>query len=61
MTNAPLAAAVLRILHSATRKRGVKIAEKTFEPQLFSDEVASLMPELSPDGYLIGESFEWIE
>ena len=61
LTSFPLAVAVLRILRGEVRERGVMTAEKTFEPLPFFDEVASLMPELPPDGKLVGESFEWLE
>ncbi|MHA1476020.1 MAG: saccharopine dehydrogenase family protein [Promethearchaeota archaeon] len=61
ITSAPLAVTVLRILRGEIEENGVSTAEKIFEPQPFLNEVASLMPELSPDEKLIGESFEWLE
>jgi hypothetical protein len=61
LTSIPLVVAVFRILRGEVRKRGILIAEKTFEPLPFFDEVASLMPDPLPNGKLIGESFEWLE
>lgn len=61
LTSAALATAVRKILRGEIRERGVMIAEKTFDPLPFFDEVASLLPEQLPDGKLINESFEWLE
>ena len=61
LTSVPLAVAVVSILRGEVQERGVMTAEKTFDPQPFFDEVASLTPEPPPDGKLIGESFEWLE
>ncbi len=61
LTSAPLAVAVLKILNGETRERGVMTAETAFEPLSFFDEVVALLPELPPNGKLIGESFEWLE
>ena len=61
LTSVPLVVAALKILRGEIRKRGVMTAETAFEPLPFLDEAASLLPELPPDGKMIGESFEWLE
>ena len=61
LTSVSLAAAARKILRGEVRERGVLTAEKAFEPLPFLDEVASLIPDVLPDGKLIGESFEWLE
>jgi hypothetical protein len=61
LTSVALVVAVLKILRGEIRERGIITAETAFEPLLFFDEVASLLPEPLPDGKLIGESFEWLE
>lgn len=61
LTSAALAVSVHKILRDETQERGVMTAETAFEPQSFFDEVAAVLPELPPDGKLIGESFEWLQ
>ena len=58
LTGVALAVAVRKILRGEIRERGVMTAETAFEPQLFLDEVVSLIPDSLPDGKLIDESFE---
>jgi hypothetical protein len=60
LTGVALAAAVRMTLRGEVQVRGVLHAEKAFEPLPFLDEVASLIPDLIPDGKLIDESFEWM-
>jgi hypothetical protein len=61
LIGAALAVAVRKILRGEIREPGVMTAETTFEPLPFLDEVASLMPDLLPEGKVISESFEWLE
>lgn len=61
ITSAPLTVTVLRILRGEIHEKGVNTAEKLFEPLPYLNEVASLLPELSPDGKILGESFDWLE
>ena len=61
LTSVSLAVAARKILRGELRERGVLTAEKAFEPLPFLDEAASLIPDLLPDGRMIGESFEWLE
>jgi hypothetical protein len=61
LTSVPMVVAALRILRGEVRERGVMIAETTFEPMPFFDEVAGLLPDPPPNGRLIGESLQWLE
>ena len=60
LTSAALVVAVLMILRGEIQTRGVLDAETTFDPLPFFDEIAALVPDVVPDGRLIGESFEWL-
>ncbi len=61
LTSVALVVAVRKILRGEIQERGVIHAETAFEPLPFLDEVVTLIPDLLPDGKMIGESFEWLE
>ena len=61
LTSAPLTVAVLKILRGEIHEKGISTAEKIFDPLPYLNEVASILLEPSPDGKLIGETFEWLE
>lgn len=60
LTSATLVHAALRILRGEVQERGVMTAEMAFEPRSYFAELAALLPELGPDGRLVGESLEWL-
>ena len=61
LSSEAIVAAVLTILSGEIHRRGVIIAEKAFDPPPFFEKIASLTPEIVPDGSLISESFKWLE
>jgi saccharopine dehydrogenase-like NADP-dependent oxidoreductase len=61
ITSVALAVAVLKILRGEIEERGVRTAEKAFDPLPFLNEVASLLTDFLPDGKMLEENFEWME
>jgi hypothetical protein len=60
LTSAALVVAVLRILRSEMKKRGVMVAERAFEPRSFLDEVESILRNATGNNKLFDENFEWL-